>query len=531
MNMHLVAATRALVEFVAFLAFTPILLSAAQRFDVVVYGGTSAGVAAAVAASREGASVALLEPGRHLGGLSSGGLGQTDSGKKETIGGISLEFYKRVGRHYGEEIAWRFEPHVAEAVFNEMAKEAGVKVLYGRRLKEKGGVKKKGSRIVEIATENGEVFRAKVFLDCTYEGDLMAFAGVSFTWGRESVEQYEESFAGVRPVDKYHYHIFPFPVSAYGKDGKLLPEINPGPRGELGAGDKKVQAYNFRMCLSKDKQNQVSFPKPPDYDPKRYALLARLIDGLTKRDGHPPKLNDLTIVSMMPNNKTDINNRGGFSTDYIGKNWDYPTANYQRRAEIWRDHIHYTQGFFYFLAHDPQVPGALREEMSEWGLAKDEFVDTNHWPHQLYIREARRMTSDFVMTQRDAQTDLVKKDSVAMGSYQIDSHNIQRHVAENGTVQNEGDTEVPAKPYQIAYRVMLPKQKDVSNLLVPVCVSSSHIAYGTVRMEPVFMALGHAAGVASVMAVQGRTSVQRVDIKSLGIKLERQGAVTRLGGE
>lgn len=520
-----------MVSKLALLISFPVFLLAARSFDVVVYGGTSAGVAAAVAAAREGASVALLEPGRHLGGMSSGGLGQTDAGKSETIGGISLEFYKRVGRHYGEEIGWRFEPHVAEDVFNEMAKEAGVKVFFGHRLKEKGGVKKKGARITEIVMENGASFQAKAFIDCTYEGDLMAFANVSYTWGRESVKEYNESFAGVRPLDRYHHHIFPVPVSAYDGNGKLLPEINPGPRGELGAGDKKVQAYNFRMCLSKDKNNQVAFPKPPGYDPKRYTLLARLIGGLAKRDGRPPRMNELMIVSMMPNNKTDVNNRGGFSTDYIGKNWDYPTANYKRRANIWRDHVNYTKGFFYFLANDPQVPKVLRDEIDEWGLAKDEFADTDHWPHQLYIREARRMVSGFVMTQKDAQTDLVKDDSVAMGSYQIDSHNIQRYVTENGTVQNEGDTEVPSKPYQIAYRVMLPKANEASNLLVPVCVSSSHIAYGTIRMEPVFMALGHAAGVAASMAARDGKTVQEVNVRVLRTTLERQGAVTRLGKE
>jgi hypothetical protein len=512
----------------ALLFSLPFVISGAQNFDVVVYGGTSAGVAAAVAAARDGASVALLEPRSHLGGMSTGGLGQTDSGKQETIGGISREFYERVGRHYGEKIAWSFEPHVAENVFREMAKEAGVKVFYKHRLKEKGGVKRNGARITEIVMENGASFSAKVFIDCTYEGDLMAFAGVSYAWGREGVNKYNESFAGVRPLDKYHHHIFQVPVSAYDANHKLLPEINSGPRGELGSGDQKVQAYNFRMCLSKDKNNQVAFPKPPGYDARTYTLLARLINGLEKRNGRPPRMNELMIVSMMPNDKTDINNRGGFSTDYIGKNWDYPTAGYKRREQIWQDHINYTKGFFYFLANDPQVPKALHDEINQWGLAKDEFTDTDNWPHQIYVREARRMVGDFVMTQKDAQTDLVKEDSVAMGSYQIDSHNVQRYVTEDGAVQNEGDTEVPAKPYQIAYRVMLPKQKEASNLLVPVCVSSSHIAYGTVRMEPVFMALGHAAGLAAKMAAQSGKAVQQIDVKALRKRLEAQGAVTRL---
>jgi len=500
----------------------------AETFDVVVYGGTSAGVTTAVAAAREGATVALLEPGRHLGGMSSGGLGATDFGKQATIGGLSREFYERVGKHYGQEIAWHFEPKVAEKVFNEMVTEAGVKVFLNHRLKEKQGVRKNGNRITEIVMENGAVFRAKVFVDCTYEGDLMAFSGVSYTWGREPASQYNESFAGVRELDKYHHHIFPKGVSAYDENGKLLPEIQAGPRGKIGQGDKKIQAYNFRMCLSKDKDNQVPFPKPANYDPKRYALLARLLKVMEERDGKPPRMNQLMIVSMMPNNKTDINNRGGFSTDYIGKNWDYPNASYKRRAEIWQEHIDYTAGFFYFLANDPQVPKSLRDEMNEWGLAKDEFVDTNNWPHQLYIREARRMVADFVMTQKDAQTDLVKPDSVAMGSYQIDSHNIQRYVTEDGFVQNEGDTEVPSKPYQIAYRVMTPKRKEAANLLVPVCASTSHIAYGTLRMEPVFMALGHAAGVAAKMAIDSNRPVQDIDVQALRAHLRQQKAVLDL---
>lgn len=507
------------------------IMPAAESFDVVVYGATSGGVTAAVSAAREGAKVALIEPGRHLGGMSSGGLGATDYGKQETIGGLSREFYERLGRHYGKEIAWTFEPHVAENVFKEMVKEAGVTVYYNHRLKQQGGVRKRGvpTRITEIVMENGKTFRAKVFVDCTYEGDLMAFAGVAFTWGREGRDQYGEEFAGVRPVDRYHHHIFPPGVSAYDENGKLLPEISPEPRGELGAADKKVQAYNFRICLSKDKNNQVPFTKPANYDPHRYALLLRFIEAFEKHNGRPARLKgDLLIWSLMPNNKTDINNRGGFSTDYIGKNWEYPTANYKRRAEIWKDHLNYTAGFFYFLANDPRVPQAVRDDLNEWGLAKDEFADTKHWPHQLYIREARRMIGDFVMTEKDARTDLVKEDSVAMGSYQIDSHNIQRHVTPEGFVQNEGDTEVPAKPYQIAYRVMLPKKSEAANLLVPVCVSSSHIAYGTVRMEPVFMALGHAAGIAAHMAATKNTSIQEIDVPALRAKLRAQRAVISL---
>jgi len=498
-------------------------LAAQPSYDLVVYGGTAGGVITAVAGAREGLKVALLEPGRRLGGMVSGGLGRTDHGKKETIGGLSLEFFKRVGRHYGEDITWYFEPHAAEQVFQEMVKEAGVTVLYQHRLKERGGVRKMGREVSEIVMENGARFRARVFADATYEGDLMAQAGVSYTWGREGSAQYNESLAGVRPTDRSH--MFEVRVSPYDRAGKLLREIQPGPRGPLGVADKKVQAYNFRMCLSNDPANQAPFPKPANYDPRRYELLARLIKALAERDGKPPRMNQIMIVSPLPNNKTDINNYGAFSTDYIGKSWDYPTASYQRRARIWQDHRDYVAGFFYFLAHDPQVPQPLQQEINRWGLARDEFTDTAHWPHQLYVREARRMVGDFVMTQKDIQTELSKDDAIGMGSYNSDSHNVERYVTEDGAVQNEGNMEVPVTPYQVTYRVMLPKRSECTNLLVPVCFSASHVTYSTLRMEPVYMIIGQAAGLAAKMAIEGGKPVQDIDTRALTAKLRAQGAV------
>ena len=498
-------------------------LTAASRYDVVVYGGTAAGVTTAVAAAREGAAVVLLEPGNHIGGMVSGGLGRTDYGKKEVIGGYSLEFFERLGRHYGEPVSWFFEPHVAETVFREMLSEAKVPVLFKHRLREKNGVRKKGNTLTEIRTENGASFSARIFVDCTYEGDLMAQARVSYTVGREGVSQYGESLAGVRPKDRNH--MFELKVSAYDEQGKLLPEVSAALRGEIGAADKKVQAYNFRMCLSKDKNNQVPFTKPPNYDAKRFTLLARLLKGLVERDQRGPRLDEIMIVSPMPNNKTDINNRGAFSTDYIGKNWNYPDANYKRRAEIWEDHIHYMQGFFYFLANDPQVPKDTQKSFKEYALAKDEFTDTAHWPHQLYVREARRMMGNFVMTQKDIQDALTKQDVIGMGSYNSDSHNVQRFVQSDGTVQNEGNMEVPVKPYQIPYRILLPKKDEAANLLVPVCFSASHVVYSTVRMEPQYMILGQAAGVAAKMAIDKNAAVQDIDTHALTAKLREQKAV------
>lgn len=498
-------------------------LFAAQQFDLVVYGGTAGGVVTAVAAAREGASVALLEPGRHLGGMTSGGLGKTDHGKKETIGGYSLEFYERVGRHYGEKITWYFEPHVAEQVLKELVREAGIEVFFEHRLREGRSVRKKKRRITGIVMENGSVFEAKVFADCTYEGDLLAQAGVSYTVGRESSSQYGESLAGVRPKDRNHQ--FDYPIPAYDDNGNLLPEIQTGERGELGAGDKKVQAYNFRMCLSSDKNNQVPFPKPENFNPGRYELLLRLINTMSEKKERPPRMNEIMIVSKLPNNKTDINNRGAFSTDYIGASWDYPEAGYAGRAKIWQAHIDYTAGLFYFLAHNPRVPEPLRDEAGQWGLAADEFAYTNHWPHQLYVREARRMVGDFVMTQKDVQSELTKPDVIGMGSYNSDSHNVQRFVQPGGTVQNEGNMEVAVTPYQIPYRVMLPKKEELRNLLVPVCVSASHVTYSTLRMEPVYMIMGHAAGVAAKMAIDADVAVQEIDTQALTTKLRQQGAV------
>jgi hypothetical protein len=499
--------------------------AANQSFDVVVYGATASGVAAAVAAARQGARVALVEPGTHLGGMVSGGLGHTDTGRIETIGGISLEFFQRVGRHYSQPVAWEFEPHVAEDVFKTMAREAKVNVVYSTRLREHGAVHKKNGRITGVTMESGDVISAQVFIDASYEGDLMAQSEVEFTWGREGRDHYDESFAGVRDGHKYAGHWFEVPISAYDSHHKLLPNMNRGPRGKAGAADKKVQAYNFRMCLTKDKGNQVAIPKPRNYNPREYELLARLIAATVKAKKSVPRLGELIIISPLPNGKTDINNHGAFSTDYIGRNWDYPTASYQRRGRSWREHADYTAGFFYFLGHDHRVPKPLRDEMLEWGLAMDEFTDTENWPFQLYVRESRRMAGEYVMVQRDLETDLTKPDAIGMGSYNTDSHNVQRYVDEKGNAQNEGDVEVPTIPFQIPYRVLLPKRNQCSNLLVPVCASASHIGYGALRLEPVYMIMGEAAGVAATMAAGQHQAVQAVDPGALAKELIKRGAV------
>lgn len=517
---------RLLPGLAAALCLAPAASAAASAFDVVVYGGTAGGVIAAVAAAREGLHTALLEPTAHVGGMVSGGLGYTDYGKKEVIGGYAYEFYYRVGQHYGmsaygNEVSWLHEPHVAEDVFRQMLSGAGVTLVEHARLREQNGVTRQGARITAIRMENGDVFTARVFIDGSYEGDLMAQSGVTWTWGRESAAQYGESLAGVR--EKTPFHQFLVDIPARDDQGRLLPEISAAVLPPPGSADKAVQSYNFRMCFSAA-AGRIPFAKPPGYDPRRYQLLARLIEARTKAEGHTPALGTLMKIDRLPNGATDINNNGAFSTDYIGGSWNYPNATYAQRDQIWQAHKNYQAGLFYFLANDPAVPAALRAEMNSWGLCAAEFTDSDHWPRQLYIREDRRMVGEYVMVQQDLQTSLTKPDPIGMGSYNSDSHNVERIVLD-GFVRNEGDMQVAVKPYQIPYRVMLPKRAEAENLLVPVAFSASHVAYSSVRMEPQYMILGQAAGVAAKMAIAAGTAVQAIDTAALTATLRRQGAV------
>jgi FAD-dependent oxidoreductase family protein len=499
-----------------------------RNFDVVVYGGTAGGAIAAVSAARQGLKTALVEPTGHIGGMVSGGLGWTDYGRKEVIGGYALEFYWRVGAHYqmgryGNDVAWLHEPHVAEAIFRDMLREAGVSLFEHQRLREKSGVRKDGARVAALTMEDGTEFTAAVFIDAGYEGDVMAQSGVTWTLGRESSAQYGESLAGVR--ERTPLHQFLVDISPRDEHGKLLPEISTERPGPHGSADKRVQAYNFRLCFSDDRANQAPFPKPAGYDPARYALLARLIAAVTAKDGKPPALGTLMKIDRLPNGKTDVNNNGAFSTDYLGGSWNYPNASYREREAIWQAHKDYVAGFLYFLADDPQVPEALRAEMNRWGLARDEFGDTGNWPRQLYIREARRMVGEYVMVQKDLQTELTKPDPIGMGSYNSDSHNVERIVDESGFVRNEGDMQVAVKPYQIPYRVMLPRRAEARNLLVTAAFSASHVAYSSVRMEPQYMIIGQAAGVAAGLAIRSGKAVQEIDREELTGILHKQGAV------
>jgi hypothetical protein len=502
-------------------------LGATQNYDVVVYGGTAGGVVAAVTAAREGLKTALLEPTSHIGGMVSSGLGYTDFGNKQAIGGYAYEFYVRVGRYYqtnqySAEVSWYHEPHVAEQIFREMLKGAGVTVIEKARLREKNGVRKEGTRVVSIDAGNGDTYTAAIFMDCTYEGDLMAQSGVTWTYGRESTAQYGETLAGVR--DRTPLHQFLVDIPARDAQGKLLAEISNATLLPAGSADKAVQAYNFRMCFT-EAADRVRFVKPEGYDPRRYELLAKLVAGRTKAEGKVPALATLLSIGRVPNGTTDINNNGAVSTDFIGGSRDYPNATYARRDQIWLEHKKYTQGLFYFLANDPQLPASVRAEMNNWGLCAHEYADSDNWPRQLYIREDRRMVGEYVMIQQDMQTALTKPDVIGMGSYNSDSHNVQRVVGPDGMVRNEGDMQVAVKPYQIPYRILTPKRSEATNLLVPVAFSASHVAYSSVRMEPQYMILGQAAGVAAKMAIDGKISVQQIDTKALTAKLATQGAV------
>lgn len=484
--------------------------------DVCVYGGTSAGVIAAYTAQKLGKKAILIEPGKRLGGMSSGGLGYTDIGNKYAITGLARDFYRRIGRHYGKFEQWTFEPKVAEQTFQQYIKEGKVQVLYQKQLRD---VKKDGTRITEIIIEDSEnqaaapvTIRAKMFIDCGYEGDLMAKAGVSYFVGREANSDYNETINGVQLM---RGHQMPDGIDPYKERGKpesgLVWGVSDAKLEPNGTGDKKVQAYNYRICLTSNPANMIPITQPANYDPAKYELAVRIFEVWPDRR----KLNDYFIWSGMPNQKTDINNRNGFSTDMIGMNYEYPEASYEKRREIIRAHEEYTKGLLYFYGHDPRVPKELRDEMLKWGYPKDEYTEHGNWTPQLYVREARRMVGKYVMTQANCEGKVVAKDAVGMAAYTMDSHNCQRLVV-NGQVKNEGNVEVGGfGPYPISYGALVPKSSDCTNLLVPVCLSATHIAYGSIRMEPVFMVLAQSSATAAVMAIDTNKDIQDVDIPSL----------------
>jgi hypothetical protein len=534
-------------------------LSGAQAtttYDVVVYGGTAAGVMAAVQARRMGKTVVLVGPDTHLGGLSSSGLGFTDTGNKAVIGGLSREFYHRVWQQYQNQDTWKwqrredygnkgqgtpaidgeqrtmwiFEPRVAEQVFDAFVREHRIPVHRDEWLDRATGVSKSGGRITAIRMLSGRTYAGRMFIDATYEGDLMAAAGVDYHVGRESKGTYSEQWNGVQTGVLHHRHHFgvlktaisPYVVPGDPSSG-VLPRISTQPPGAFGAADTRIQAYCYRYCVTDHPDNKIPFPKPEGYDPKQYELLLRIYDAGWRET--------FDKFDPIPNRKTDSNNHGPFSSDNIGFNYDYPDASYERRREILKEHRTYQQGWLYFIANDPRVPKDVQTEMRRWGLPKDEFTDNGGWPHQIYVREARRMVGSFVMTEHELLKRRPTPQSIGMGSYTIDSHNVQRYITPEGGVQNEGDIGVPtAGPYEIAYGSLVPKRGQVDNLLVPICLSSSHIAFGSIRMEPVFMVLGQSAATAAALAIDAGVALQDVPYDALRERLLKDGQVLEFQG-
>jgi hypothetical protein len=522
--------------------------------DVIVYGGTSSAVIAAIQAKKMGKSVILVSPDIHLGGLSSGGLGWTDTGKKEVIGGLSREFYQRIYDKYQADSAWKwenrsdfgnkgqgtpaidgdlrtmwiFEPHVAEEVFDEWVKELDIEIYRNEWLDRAGGVSVENGEITAIRTLSGKEYNGRMFIDGTYEGDLMAAAGVNYHVGREATSFYDEVWNGVQTGVYHHRHHFKVldkPIDPYLIPGEpssgLIPKISVHDPGVKDDGDDKIQAYCFRTCISNNPDNSVPFPRPENYDSTQYELLVRVFNaGWREWFGK---------FDMIPNKKTDTNNHGPFSSDNIGMNYDYPEASYERRKEIIKEHEDYQKGLLYFVANDSRVPKEIQEEFEKWGLAKNEFTDNGNWPHQIYVREARRMIGKYVMTENELLQKKPTPESIGMGSYTIDSHNIQRYVDENGHVQNEGDIGVSLPgPYEIAYGAIVPKKDEIKNLVVPLAVSASHIAFGSIRMEPVFMILGQSGATSAVMALDQEITVQDLSYESLKEQLLKDGQVLKL---
>ena len=553
-----------LLVLVLFLLFNiEVFCQSIQSYDIVVYGATSSGITAAIQSSRLDKKVLLIEPGHRIGGLTTGGLGQTDIGNKQAIGGISREFYQNIKSHYQkqenwiwqkresyrdggqttsdsmEDAMWTFEPSAALRVFKEMIrKEKNITLIYSQRLNRKSGVKKTGGKIVSIQMESGQIYQSKIFIDATYEGDLMASSGVSYIVGRESNSQYGESLNGVQANNvslalkktismNAAHHNFIEGVDPYIRKGDpksgLLPFINPRKPGVDGVGDDKIQAYCYRMTLTNHPDNRIPFSKPSGYQEIEYELLFRNYEAAKGSYEKMYSYGDPLVPwinSKMPNRKTDTNNQKGFSTDFIGQNYLYPEASYEERDKIAERHKKYQQGLMWTLAYHPRIPAQVRAIVSQWGTCKDEYEHEDGWPSQLYIREARRMISEYVMTQRNCEKLELAEDAIGMAAYGMDSHHVQRYVDLNGYVKNEGNVEAHlASPFPISYRSIVPKKSELRNLLVPICLSASHIAFGSIRMEPVFMVLGQSAAIAAAMAIDNDWDLQDIPYDQLKLNL------------
>lgn len=538
--------------------------------DVIIYGGTSAGVAAAIQTARLGKSIILIEPSSRIGGLTTGGLGQTDIGNKHIVGGISREFYQNIKSHYDdpnnwdwqskseyvdggqtrtgitETAMWTFEPSAALAVYHKMMKDLDIRLVYNQKLNRSTGVKKEANTINSITMESGETYTGKMFIDASYEGDLMASTGVSYTIGRESNVTYGESLNGIQAEvygktlggkishNAAHHNFIdgvdPYVIKGDPSSG-LLPFITEGGPGVEGAGDKGIQAYCYRMTLTDHPDNRIPFKKPANYQEQDYELLFRnyeaakgpLEEMYTYGDPLLPWIN-----SAMPNRKTDTNNQKGFSSDFIGQNWDYPEATYEERNKIAERHRQYQQGLMWSLAYHPRIPEPVRARVSQWGTCKDEYEREDGWQQQLYIREARRMQSNYIMTQKNCEGIEVVKDPIGMAAYGMDSHHIKRYVNADGYVENEGNVEASVNsPFPISYQSIVPKKEECTNLVVPICLSASHIAFGSIRMEPVFMILGQSAAIVACLGLEEGEAVQDIPYGLLEKKLIEEGQILK----
>jgi hypothetical protein len=545
------------ISVLASVLISPSLQASSSRlpeYDLVVYGGTAAGVMAAVQASRSGHSVILLEPGDFIGGMTTGGLGATDTGRGTTVGGLAMEFYNRVYDYYLDpenwqyesrteylpkhhlsvsnnlEAHWFFEPKVASLILEEMIAENPFPIVFQARLNREEGVIVEGDRIVEIEMTDGRSYRGRYFIDTTYEGDLMAATGVSYFVGREANAEFGETRNGIITLPPHRAaHVDPYVIPGDPASG-LLPRILPERPGPEGSADNRTQAYNFRMCLTDVPENRVSIEKPKNYNPLEYEVVLRHIQGMPEiMPGNQPS-SGLFTLTPMPNRKTDSNNRNLFSTDYVGMSWGWPEGTYEEREEILEAHKTYTQGLFWFLGNDPRVPEHIREEVLRWGLPKDEFVDNGHWPHQLYVREARRMRSDYIVTEHDAMGATEVGDPITLASYALDSHLVSLYLGPNDRLMLEGAFFRHVSPFPISYRAIIPTRGECTNLFVPVCLSSTHAAFGSIRMEPVFMMLAQAAAVAVGIAIEDDMDVQDVPFDSLRSKLMALDKVIEIPG-
>ena len=534
----------------------------ACRRDVVIYGSSPAALTAAIEAQRNGKTAVIVCPETRIGGLTTGGLGQTDIGNKDAFGGLALQFYKDVADYYkddahwthekrsdyipdgqcagtlGEDSMWTFEPHAALEILERWERENKLKIFRGEYLdRGKGGVQKDGARIVSFRTLSGKRFAGRMFVDATYEGDLLAAAGVGYAVGREPNSQYGETISGVQRRLSAN-HQFNRGVSAYVKPGDpksgLLPFVEPDVEDPDGSGDSRVQAYCFRMCLTDDPANRIPFAKPEGYRELDYELLLRNLEAINPKTfvekAKKPWEYMPWINSRMPNRKTDTNNRTGFSTDFIGQNWKWPEASYEERREMLKRHLDYQRGLMWTLANNPRVPGPIRHEVARWGTCRDEFKDGlgDGWQSQLYVREGRRMVGEYVATEHDVLRHRTTQRPVAMAAYGMDSHHVRRYVDKDGFVRNEGNIEdwrAGGKPYPLDYGVILPKKGECENLFVPVCVSASHMAFGSIRMEPVFFALGQVAGAAAALSLDAGCAPQDLDYAVLREVLLKRGTI------